>query len=506
MSISREARQATRLALEAELGWRRAAETLDFGAPDVALARRHLLEFVRWGHPAYQTGWFHRELCAELERFSREVAAGRSPRLLISAPPRHGKSEIVSRRWPVWHLGQHPGHEIVVASYGQELANDMSRDARGIRDQVLEELGFGWSHLAAADKDGVEFWRVAGGGSYKAVGAGGPLTGRGANCLAIDDPFKNAEEADSLTIRESRWGWFRTTAYTRLAPGGGIIVMNTRWHHDDMTGRALEQLRLGDEDWRVVSFPAIAEEDEPFRRAGEPLHADRYPLPALEQIRRVLGSRAWNALYQQRPTPESGGLFKRAWLAHRYHHDPQRPPKPYDEIVVSVDATFKATKGSDAVSIQVWGRYGWTKYHLLDRVHGRMSYVETRQALRDIVRKWPRVSAVIIEEKANGAALIDELRAEIPGVIPFVPDAYGDKVSRANRATPTWEAGCVELPADVPWVSDFVEEHAGFPLAAHDDDVDAGTQVLLWWAERRGSVDHGAAAARINSLLDALGG
>jgi predicted phage terminase large subunit-like protein len=404
----------------------------------------------------------------------------------------------------VWHLGQHPDHELVVASYGQELANDMSRDARGIRDAVLEEPRIGWPHLAPADKDGVEYWRIGAGGSYKAVGAGGPLTGRGAHALVIDDPLKNSEEADSETVRESRWAWYRSTAYTRLAPGGGILVMATRWHHDDLPGRCLEQLRKGEEAWRVVSFPAIAEEDETYRLAGEALHPERYPLPTLKQVRVVLGSRAWSALYQQRPTPDSGGLFQRAWLSHRYHHDPQRPPKPYDEIVVTCDATFKASKKADYVSIQTWGRYGWTKYHLLDRIHGRMSYVETRQALRDAATKW-RPAAVLIEEKANGAALVDELRSEIPGVIPFVPDQYGDKVSRAHRATPMWEAGCVELPAGAPWVGDFVEEHAAFPLGAHDDDVDGGTQLFLWWAERRGSVDHGAAAEAMAGLLDAWG-
>ena len=494
------ARRATLEALEAELAWRDAAARLELGPPDPRIARRHLLEFVRWGHPNYLVGWFHRELCAALEWFSREVAAQRSPRLIVAAPPRHGKSEIVSRKWPVWHLGQHPGHELVVASYGQELANDMSRDARAARDQVLEEPAFGWGHLAAGDKDGVEFWKVRGGGSYKAVGAGGPLTGRGAHALVIDDPLKNAEEADSATIRDSRWNWYRSTAYTRLAPGGGILIMATRWHHDDPSGRALEQLRKGEENWRVVEFPAIAEHDEEFRQAGEPLDAVRYPLEVLEQIRRVLGSRMWSALYGQRPTPESGGMFQRSWLGHRFHHDPQRPPKRYDEVVVTVDATFKKGADSDFVSLQAWGRWGWSKMHVLDRVNARMGYVETRQALRDFARKW-RPSAVLIEEKANGAALIDDLKEEIPNVIPFVPDQYGDKVSRAHLATPTWEAGCVELPADAPWVGDYVEQHAEFPLGANDDDVDAGTQLLLWWAERRLRGDDDALTRAMAGLL-----
>ena len=502
---SRAALDATARAIEEEQRWRDQAQALAFTSPTPAIARRHLLEFVRWSHPAYVAGWFHRELCAELEWFSREVAAGRSPRLLIAAPPRHGKSEIVSKQWPVWHLGRHPGHELVVSSYGQDLANDMSRDARSVRDAVLEEVAFGWGHLEAGTTDGVELWKTKGGGSYKAVGAGGPLTGRGAHALVIDDPFKNSEEADSEVIRESRWNWYRSTAYTRLAPGGGVLVMATRWHHDDLSGRLLKQLAAGEEPWRVVSFPAIAEEDETFRKAGEALHEARYPLGALEQIRRVIGSRAWHALYQQRPTPETGGLFHRAWLSHRFTHDPQRPPKPYDEMVISVDASFNAKQGSDFVSIHVWGRWGWLEYHVLDEVHGRMTFTETRQKLKDLAKKWPR-AVVLVEEKANGSALIDDLRTQIPTVVGFLPDPYGSKKARAQLATPKWESGMVKLPADAPWVSDYVEEHAAFPLGAHDDRVDDGTQVMLWWDERRNAGRGSAALNRgVGALLKGLG-
>lgn len=478
---------------------------MDLAPPTPESARLHLLDFVRWGHPSYQAGWFHRELCREIEQFSAEVAARRSPRLIISAPPRSGKSEIVSRRAPVWHLGQYPGDEVVVASYGQDLANDMSRDARGVRNQVIQEPGFQWHGLEPGAKDGVELWTLAGGGSYKAVGVGGPLTGRGAHCLIIDDPLKNAEEAESQRIRDARWDWYRTTAYTRLAPGGGVLIMATRWHHDDVTGRALAQLAAGEEPWRVVSFPAIAEEDEPYRQHGEALHPERYPLDDLERIRTVLGSRAWTALYQQRPTPETGGLFQRAWLGHRYLQDPQRPERPYDEIAVSVDATFKDGRKTDYVSIQTWGRYGWTEYHVLDEVHARMDFVATRQALRDNAKKW-RPHAVIIEDAANGPALVADLRNEIPNVIPFNPARYGSKNSRAQKSTPTWESGAIRLPADAPWTADYVEEHCSFPLGAHDDRVDAMSQLLLWWGERRrGDTQRTRFRAEVDGMLARFG-
>lgn len=502
MATSTRARAATHQLLLEEARWRDAAERLAFDPPDPRTARRRLLEFVRWSHPNYLTGHFARELCGHLEWFSREVAAQRSPRLLIAAPPRHGKSQVVSRAFPVWHLGNNPSHEIVVASYGQELANDMSRDARAIRDLVLEAPGLAWPHLAAGDKDGIEYWRTLQGGSYKAVGAGGPLTGRGCHICILDDLIKNSEEADSETIRKSRWDWYRTTAYTRLHPGGGVLMMATRWNAGDPSGLALDQLAAGEEAWRVVSYPAVAEEDESHRRAGEALHPERYNLDALNQIRTVLGPRGWAALYQQRPSPEAGGTFQRAWLAHRFTHEAHLPPEPYTEIVVSVDATFKASTSSDYVAMQAWGRKGWATYDWLDERRARLSYVQTRQALRDFVHIW-RPSAVLVEEKANGAALLDDLRHEIPGLIGFIPDKHGNKVARASLATRMWEAGQVRLPAHAHWAAEAIEELAVFPAGKYDDRVDAMSQVFLWWAERRGGAAN--TAAKVANMEGAFG-
>lgn len=503
MTLSPAALDAGIEALQREIAWRQAAERLELGEPDPHIARRHLLELVRLVTPRYLVGWFHRELCAKLEQFSRDVAAERSPRMLIAAPPRHGKSQIVSRCWPNWHLGNHPDHEVAVCSYGQELANDMSRDARAIRDRLVAEWA-DWAHLGAGDKDGVEQWKTLGGGGYKAVGAGGPLTGRGAHVLIIDDPFKNQEEAESETIREARWNWYTSSAYTRLAPGGGVLVMATRWHEDDLSGRLLEQLKRGEEPWEVVSFPAIAETDEPHRRAGEALHPARYPVAALERIRRVLGARAWSALYQQSPTPASGGMFQRAWMSKRFTHDPQRPPRPYDERVISVDATFKKSATSDYVSMHVYGRYGYATHHVLDEVRGRMSYPETRAALRDLARKW-RPHAILVEEKANGAALVADLCDEIPGIIPFLPDKYGDKVTRAQLSSSWWAAGNFELPAGVEWSGDFVEEHVSFPTGTHDDRVDDCSQYVLWSHQRQHGTDRTALLDAVEGVLGGAG-
>lgn len=485
-----------------EKEWKAAAAALQFGPPDPEMAPYHLLEFIRTRHPWYLVGWFQRELCAALDRFSRAVAEGRSPRLLIAAPPRHGKSQIVSRDFPVWHLARNPRHEVVVASYGQDFTNDLSRDARQVRDAAVED----WPHLAPGDRDGVENWRIAGGGSYFAVGVGGPLTGRGCNVLILDDPLKNWEEASSKLIREARWNWYASTAYTRLMPGGGVLAMATRWHESDPSGRMLKQIEDGEEKWEVLSYPAIAEADEAFRKEGEPLHPERYSREALEQIKRVLPARMWAALYQQRPTPDTGGMFQREWLARRYSHDPQRPPVPYTEILISCDATFQDAATSDFVSMVVLGRNAaYTDFHVLDEVHQRLSYTATRTVLRDLHRKW-RPGVVLIERAASGHALIDDLEGEFAGVVGFKPAEYGSKDTRAALATPLFESGCVAFP-EAEWTGDFVEELAAYPAGTNDDRVDAVSQALIYWMKRRDAGKGGAALGRgLRGLVGRLGG
>ncbi|NOT72447.1 MAG: phage terminase large subunit [Hyphomicrobium sp.] len=484
--------------LREELNWRISCENLEFESPNRDIAKRHLLEFVRLTKPSYTAGWFHRELCHEMEEYSRAITEMKAPRLLVTAPPRHGKSEIVSRKFPVFHLGNNPEHEVILATYGQELANEMSGDARRTRDDVLDLFPL----LAPMEggKDGVEWWDIEGGGNLKATGVGGPLTGRGAHHLGIDDPFKNEVEADSEIIRESKWGWFRTAAFTRLAPGGGIMVMHTRWHLDDILGRALEQKKRGEVDWKILNYPAIAEEDEPFRKIGEALDPARYPLEALREIRAVLDERSWNALYLQRPVSATGGTFQRDWLKYRFDWDPQRPPHPYTQTIVSVDATFKKSKTSDMVTFLAIARHGWSNYYILDRVSARMSYVETREKLKLFCRKH-NPNAVVIEEKANGAALIDDLRLVIPTIIPFNPDKYGDKKSRAELSTPIWQAGQVSTPTGAPWVSEFNENMASFPHAKHDDDVDTQSQAFIFWQPQN---IRASGASRLMNALESI--
>jgi predicted phage terminase large subunit-like protein len=474
-----------------------------------ARARDSLLDFVQVTSPdTYTPGWLHVEITRRLEKFSADVAAGRSPRLMICCPPRHGKTHIVSQRFPVWHMARYPGSEIVCASYGSELAEDNSRAARRIAADPATLEVFpalrptakrkGPRHGRHDEIDRVGHWRVPNGSSYFATGVGGALTGLGASVLVLDDVIKGRAEAESQTIRDSIWHWYADVARTRLAPGGGILSMGTRWHQLDPLGRLLAAEAEGGEKWELVIYPAIAEQDEPHRRAGEPLHPERYPLAELEQLRKTLGSRSFASLYQQRPAPAGGSTFKDAWFQRRYNFDAQRAP--FDEIAIDVDATFKGGSGTDFVVFQAWGRRGWTEYYLLDQVRRRMTYVECKSALRAFVRKWHRCREIAIEEKANGAALISDLGGEIPGLVPVNPTA--SKEARAEISATAFEAGNVLLPASAPWVDEYIDEHLGFPNAAHDDQVDATSQRMIRWLEKARKPDPNASLRFLDALSD----
>jgi predicted phage terminase large subunit-like protein len=451
-----------------------------------------LIRFVQYTSPeTYIASRVHFDLCALLQRFSRAVAEQRSPRLVIAMPPRHGKTWIVSQRWPVWHVAKNPDHEIACASYGQELADDNSREARNVARGLALDI---YPHLAPdkqqSDVDRVGNWSIAR-ARYKAVGVGGPLTGRGAHVLIVDDPIKDMGTAESAAERRALWSWYTSTAYTRLAPGGGIVIMATRWHHEDLTGMVL---RHPEERWRVVSYPAVAEQDERWRRAGEALFPERFPLDKLARIEHGVGERVWAALYQQRPTPLEGGMIKRDWFRERYNAEPEDMAANCQEVWVTSDAAKKGTAGSDYNAIQVWGRRGEKRY-LLDRIYQRMNSLAYFDAMDGMISKWAahvrRTSGgCLVEDTANGTNYLDARQPAYLGVhlVRFhpntdTPGADKSKAARARYYERAAESGAIVLPSpDVaPWVGDYIENICAFPLGAHDDDMDAGSQLHMRW-------------------------
>lgn len=268
-------------------------------------ARNSLLSFVEYTHPCWQSGEHHKRICEALERVER----GECKRLMIFAPPRHSKSELASKRFPAWYLGRNPSRQIIACSYNDELATDFGRSVRNlVAEDEYRDIFPGVT--LATDSAAAGRWHTSAGGVYISAGVGSGITGRGASLLIIDDPIKNREEADSETVREKVWRWYTSTAFTRLMPDGVVTLMTTRWHEDDLAGRALQS-----ESWEVVELQAVADEDTPQERA---LWPEWYPLERLKEIRSVVGHRDWTALYQQRPCAEQGTYMRREWFETRW--------------------------------------------------------------------------------------------------------------------------------------------------------------------------------------------
>ena len=439
------------------------------------LAKNHLLPLIMRFNESYEPGWVHKDICEKLEWFSAAVAAKQSPRLMIFMPPRHGKSEIGSRSFPAWHLGRYPHHEFIGCSYGSDLANGFSRKVRDVVKDPAFQAVFP-NCVVNKDSQSVEAWLTTKGGGYAAAGVGGPITGRGAHVLVIDDPIKNRDAAESATNRESVWDWYTSTAYTRLAPGGGVLLILTRWHDDDLAGRLLKKMAEGEGDeWVVVEYPAQAVTDELFRKAGEPLHAERYDNEALERIKRAVGPRDWQALYQQNPTPEDGDYFNKDMFQW---YGPQDIP-PYSEMNFytawdfaigekeqndySVGITVGVDKHDRTFVVDVQ-RGHWGTMELVDKV--LEVYKTWRPAITGLERGHiemtlrPFIDKRIREERLT-SFYIEELN---PG--------KRDKVARARSIQGRMQQGLVFFRKNCNATAALVAEMMRFPNGIHDDCVD----------------------------------
>ena len=454
-----------------------------------SLARQTMMGFLLYTFPGYQMGWVHAEICQKLDNFLLAVQNKKSPRLMIMMPPRSGKSEIISRRFPAYVFGQQPDMSIIGTSYSADLANRNNRDIqRTIDSNVYREL-FPGVRLAGKNvrpitnstylRNSDIFEIIDHRGSYRSAGVGGGITGMGGDILLIDDPIKDRKEADSATIRNRIFDWFTSTLYTRLSPGGGIIIIQTRWHPDDLCGKLLQQAADNGEQWDVVEYPAIAEHDEPHRKQGEALHPARYPLEQLLRIKEAIGSRDWEALYQQRPTVDGGTIIQESWL-RRY----TSLPNHFETMVQSWDMSFKGTEDSDYVVGQVWGRVGANCY-LVDQVRGRWGFTDTLEQFVKLTNKHPKATRKLVEDKANGPAVIDTLKNHVQGIVPVEPD--GSKTARAFAVSAMFEAGNVWVPAQGMnhWITDYTGELLQFPVVAHDDQVDATTKALRFLQQKQ---------------------
>lgn len=429
-----------------------------------------LIGYAACQWPGYRDAPHHRLIARHLEAVER----GNIKRLMITMPPRHGKSMLASEFFPAWYLGRNPHHYVVTATYAQELADDFGRKVKNQIDDPVYQAIFPGVRLADDSKSAKRFHVEGSSGGYEhttaqkgafyAVGVGGPLTGRGAHLLLIDDPVKNREDAESEVIRKKTKEWYTSTAYTRLMPGGRVVVIQTRWHEDDLSGWL--QAEHGHEGWAVLDLPAINAE-------GQALWPEQYDIAALEKIRLAIGPRDWSALYQQRPSPESGDYFKREWL-HEVDEE-HIPPRSQMLIYGASDYAVTADGGDYTVHVVV-GLDPEGRMYLLDLWRAQAASDAWVTAFCDLVLKWKPIGWG--EETGQiksgvGPFLIREMMARQAYCAREQFPTRGDKAIRAQSIRGRMALKGLYIPRNAPWKADLVSELMSFPVGVHDDQADA---------------------------------
>lgn len=419
-------------------------------------SQKSLIRFTEYTLSTYVAATHHTLIAEQLEAVER----GEIDRLMINMPPRHGKSELASRRFPAWFLGRHPGKSIIAASYNSDLATDFGRQVRNVV-ATREYEGLFKTRLAE-DSRAANRWNTNGGGSYVAAGVGTAITGRGADILLIDDPLKDREEADSELQRNKIWDWYTSTAYTRLAPKGSIVVIQTRWHEDDLSGRLLEEQSKGGDRWKVLNLPAIRED-------GTALWPEFYPLDVLERYRSVLPARDWSALYQQRPTPEEGAYYKREWF--NYYDD-----KPASLRIYGA-SDYAVTDGDGDYTVHlVAGVDVDDNIYVLDLWRGQTTSDVWVKVWLDMVKQhkpimWVEEQGQII--KSIGPFIDKRMREDRVYCRREQVTSASDKPTRSRSIQARTAMGKVFLPSKAAWLPEFQAELLSFPAGKHDDMVDA---------------------------------
>lgn len=437
--------------------------------------------------------WMPAQHLVELCRVLEAVECGELRRVMVFMPPRHGKSEVVSKKFPAWYLGRNPDKEIILSSYSGDLAFDFSRIARN----TLRDWGYLWDVSIAQDSGAVARWGIQGHrGGMVAAGVGGPITGRGAHVAIIDDPFKNWQEAASLTTRERVWDWYRSTLRTRLSPGGAIVLVMTRWHEDDLAGRLLNH--KGGNEWKVIEFKQYAEENDPLgREPGETLWPEWYSPEEIAEMKEDLGSYLFSAMHQQSPSPEEGDLFKRAWFRYFYEDGDyyvlitggkdKRIEKSKCWIYQTVDPAATEREKSDYFVCSTFAVTPERDLLILDVFRDHAETTKHEAILKQLYERYkPTFQGV--ENKTFGLNIIQNARYSGLPVRPIKADT--DKVSRARPVSARYEIGTVYHKKDAPWLNVVEDELLKFPNAEHDDIVDtiayAGIEIMP--RKRKGKV------------------
>lgn len=433
---------------------------------DRRCAHDHLLPFVEYTHPNWISEPYHSEICDALEAVERRD----SNRLMISAPPRHSKSEIASKRFPAWCMGRNPKLQAICCSYAAPLAEDFSADVRDLcRDYRYKNVFPSvrvHQNAAAASR-----WRTTKGGVYVAAGVGGSINGRGADIAIIDDPIKGRNEAESARIREVAWRWYIGDLYQRLMPGGAIVFMMTRWHEDDLAARALES-----EKWDQVCLPAIKAE---YTDNEEALSERRYPLEVLQQKREVMKksgrSRDWESQFQQNPTPATGSYCRAEWYDERYTD--LTLPTNLNVYIASDYAVTRQEEGRDPDFTEhgVFGVAEDDRVYVLDWWFGQTDSDVWIEALLDLAKKWKPAGYIGeggVIRKSIEPFLIRRMRERRIYMRCEWPNPGKDKAARARAFQARSAMGMVVFPSNKEWAQRVVDQCVGFDSVRYDDAFD----------------------------------
>lgn len=425
----------------------------------------------------FQSSPFIELLASIMER----CRTGKTRRQIVNMPPRTLKSHICSVAFPAWLLGHDPTVQIICVSYGQDLADKHARDCRTLMNSPFYRRLFPGT-LLSREKQSVDEFVTTFGGVRMSTSVGGVLTGRGGDILIIDDPLK-PDDADSETLRPGTNEWCFSTLQSRMnsQEDGVMLLLMQRLHQDDLVGAVMER-----EHWDVLSLPAIAEKDERYliesplgsrfyvRKAGEALHPERLSLERLEEIRQTVGSYVFQSQYQQNPTSREGGVVKYKWLRF---YEPHELPKDLAYILQSWDTAYKCGVLNDYSVGTTWG-VSDTNFYLLDVFRDRLEYPDLKRAIVERFRKFDPFK-VLIEDKASGISLLQELQSEgVYCIESRKPEPGSDKHRHLAEQSLKFEAGRVFLPKEAPWLDEYVLELTSFPGSKFDDQVDSTTQAL----------------------------
>jgi len=436
----------------------------------VQRCRESFLFFVKQMWPGFISGRHHQIMAEAFER----VAAGDLKRLIINMPPRHTKSEFASYLLPAWFLGKFPGKKIIQTAHTAELAVGFGRKVRNLVSGTDYQKVF--ETKLSSDSKAAGRWNTSQGGDYNALGAGGAVTGKGADVLIIDDPHSEQEaKFGRPEIYDGVYEWYTSGPRQRLQPGGVIIIVMTRWSKRDLTGQILKNSsKDGTDDWEVIEFPAILP-------SGNPLWPGFWKKDELEALKAELPVSKWEAQYQQNPTSEEGAIIKR----DQWQIWSESDPPPCDYIIQSWDTAFEKTNRSDFSACTTWGVFykiskdGQEKANiiLLDAYKQRLEFPELKKKALEMWKEW-EPDTLIVEKKAAGSPLIYELRKIGIPLSEYTPSKGSDKIARVNAISDMFASGVVWCP-ETRWAEEVMEEMASFPNGDHDDLVDSSSQALL---------------------------